>query len=328
MPVFLPSLKESGRLDRTHITVCNVGSRKINAQDDYASTGWEIFAPQLTIYGFDADTDACDAANANLEAREISWVEKHIPLALSNHSAEATLYVTQHPMCSSLYAPNEPYIERFERLSEFANLDFTLEIETTTLDAFCQQEEIEAVDFLQVDVQGADLQVLQGAAQLLERSVLAIQIEVEFSHIYKHQPLFADVDTHLQARNFTLFDLIPAHRVRARSPLKSQAHPGQLLWGEAFYFRDLIRQDVDLTRFKTPEQLFKLACIADVMHFTDYALELLEYLTVNYGNNPDYNFADSIVSGLSTFPDLKEQGLNHLSVVANVQHYLTKKQPE
>jgi len=62
MSVFLPSLKTSGHLDRVHITIINVGSRKLGTRHDHASLGWGIFAPHLTIYGFDADGDACDAA--------------------------------------------------------------------------------------------------------------------------------------------------------------------------------------------------------------------------------------------------------------------------
>ena len=60
------------------------------------------------------------------------------------------------------------------------------------------------------------------------------------------------------------------------------------------------------------------------MNFSDYALELLEYLTLNYGQNKQYNFADNIVESLGQFPNLVEQGLNSLAVVANIQDYITK----
>ena len=97
MSVFLPSLKKSGHLDRIHMTVCNVGSRKISSEDDYSQQGWEIFAPHLTIYGFDVDADACEASNTDLEAQPINWTEKHIPLALANSVGESILYVTRGP---------------------------------------------------------------------------------------------------------------------------------------------------------------------------------------------------------------------------------------
>ncbi|MEP0885558.1 FkbM family methyltransferase [Trichocoleus sp. ST-U3] len=322
MSVFLSSLKRSGHLNRLHLTICNVGSRKLGSLDDYASKEWGIFAPRLTIYGFDADADACDKANADLEARQVNWTEKHIPLALGNNVGESTLYVTQHPMCSSLYPPNEPYLARFAGLSEVVNLDFTIGIETTTLDTFCQEEGIHEIDFLQLDIQGAELQALQGASWILERSILAIQVEVEFSHLYINQPLFADVDIYLRNQGFTLFDLAKSYRIRAESPIQSTARLGQLLWGEAFYFRDLIREELNI-HLKTPEQILKLACIADIMNFPDYTLELLKYLTLHYGNDPSYNFADNIIEGLAQFPELLQQGLASLPVVAKIQDYIS-----
>jgi FkbM family methyltransferase len=324
MPLFLPSLKSSGHLDQVHITLCNVGSRKLVECDDYENQGWKLFAPNLAIYGFDADVDACDEANLELRNRHINWKELHTPLAIGNAERDATLYVTNNPMCSSLYPPNEVFLKRFWDLSELMNLDFTVEIETTTLDSFCENEGIQDVDFLQVDVQGADLQVLEGASRLLKDSVLGVKIEVEPSPLYLNQPLFAEVDTYLRSQEFTLFDIIFARRARARSPIVSPAHPGQILWGDAFYFYDFLREDLHISRPKTPAQLFKLACIADVMDFQDYALELLEYLTLNYGTDPQYNFADHILAGICSIPGFAEQDLNALPIVASLKDFLTK----
>ncbi|MBF2009310.1 MAG: FkbM family methyltransferase [Chlorogloeopsis fritschii C42_A2020_084] len=321
MSVFVKKLKEKGLLEQIHMTVCIVGSRKLSSQDDYGAGSWNVFNPNLTIYGFDADADACEAAEAELKSRQISWTEKHIPLALGKSTGETTLYVTKHPMCSSLYPPNELYIERFANLSELCSLDFTIGIETTTLDEFCHKEGIEQVDFLHIDVQGADLQVLEGSADILKRSVLGVQVEVEFSPLYLNQPLFADVDIYLRKYGFTLFDLATAYRPRARSPIVSTNHPGQLLWGDAYYLQDPIKENANL-HIKEPAKILKLACLADVLGFSDYALELLEYLTVNYGANQKYNFAHTIIESLSQFPELVEPGLDTLPVVTNISPYL------
>lgn len=94
MSVFLPILKRNGRLDHIQMTVCNVGSRKLSSQDDYASQGWQIFAPNLSIYGFDADGNTCDEANAELETRGINWKEIHFPLAIGKAIEQRTLYIT------------------------------------------------------------------------------------------------------------------------------------------------------------------------------------------------------------------------------------------
>lgn len=73
---------------------------------------------------------------------------------------------------------------------------------------------------------------------------------------------------------------------------------------------------------KSPDRMLKLACIADILNFPDYALEILEYLTLQYGSkDSNYNFADNIIEGLAQFPDLVAQGLNSLAVVVKIQDY-------
>ena len=320
---FLPSLKKSGHLDQVHITICIVGSRKIEKQDDYASQNWDIFAPNLTIYGFDADVEACKQANADLAARKVNWTEKHIPLALSNTEGKATLYVTKYPGCSSLYPPSEEYIKRFSGNSELIELKYTVDLSTTTLEKFCKAEGIKEIDFLHLDVQGGELNVLQGADGILNNSVLGLMTEVEFTEIYTGQPLFSDVDIYLRNQGLTLFDFGSMYRDRRRDiPVMSQDHPGALIWSDAFYFRDLMQSDLSPS-LKTPEKLLKLACLADVMKFPDYALEILEYLTLNHGGDPNYNFANNIIESLGEVPELTEQGLESLPIVARLREYIS-----
>lgn len=321
MSFFIPALKALGHLDQTHITLAIVGSRKLTEEDEFGAGVWNSFAPNLTIYGFDADPDACDAANAQLAAAPVNWVEKHLPYALGSTIGEATLYVTKDTMCSSLYQPNHSYFSRFQGLAEVMAEDFSLEVEITTLDRVCELEGIEQIDFLKIDVQGADLAVLQGATGVLDRGVLAIQTEVEFSPLYHNQPLFADVDTYLRQQGFTFFDITVAYRARARSPICSTTRTGQLLWGDAFYLRDLLQPEVT-DSLKTPEKLFKLACVADALDFPDYTLEILEFLTLRYGQEPTYNFADAILESLARFPELVRQG-EALPILASIRDYVS-----
>lgn len=298
MPFFLPKLKESGHLARLDMTICNVGSRKISMADDYGEA-WQIFAPGLTIYGFDADPDACDAANQQFEAKNADWNEFHLPVAIAEKSEAATLYITQHPMCSSLYPPNEAFLKKFASLSVMA-LNRTAQVETVSLDEFCASEEIGGIDFLQIDVQGADLQVLKGAKHLLSSSVLAIQVEIEYAPLYIGQPLFADVDLYLREQGFSLFDVTVARR--PRSMIQSVNRPGQPLWGDAIYLRDL-QQNAD-DSFQFPEQAFKLACIADALELVDYSLELLKTLTLQHGSG--YNFATDMLESLEQISGLEQ----------------------
>jgi len=324
MSFFLSSLKQSGHLDKVYMTICIVGSRKIVNEDDYGSKGWHLFAPNLTILGFDADEEACNLANAEIEARQVNWAESHIPLALWNTIGKQTLYVTKDPGCSSLYPPNESYMERFNGYIDLIQLNRTIEVETTTLDTFCQSQNIKEIDFIHLDVQGGELSVLEGASEILDRSILAVYSEVEFTDIYVNQPLFGDIDVFLRNKNFTLFDLIVSmgRAVRKTSPITSPNRRGSLVSADAFYLRDLMRPNLN-THLQTPERILKLACIADVMDYTDYALELLEYLTLNYGNDPNYNLADNIIESLAQIPELVNQGLENLPIVNRLRDYIS-----
>ena len=80
----------------------------------------------------------------------------------------------------------------------------TSPIKTTRLD---DVEGLPPIDFLKLDVQGAELDVLRGATQTLE-NVLVIESEVEFVPLYKDQPLFGEMQVFLRERGFLFHKLL------------------------------------------------------------------------------------------------------------------------
>ena len=327
MPIFVDNLKKNGKIDDIHLTIAIVGSRKLEQfEEEYINQGWGLMSPNLTIYGFDADQDACKKMNTKLQEQQISHQEKHIPLALWDSVETATLHITKFPACSSLYPPSQSYIDRFIGNSPLMELASTQEIQTTTLDDFCHSEEISEIDFIQIDTQGAELKILEGAKEIL-KSVLSLNVEVEFTSLYENQPLFGDVDLYLRKKGFTLFDFGTLYRdSRRRSSICSQEHPGQLIWTDAFYFQDLIQKSsAQESCNKTPEKLLKLACIADILKFPDVAMETLEWLTWKYGDNPKYNFANNIAEVLSQFHNLAKEGVGALPAMERIKGYLNSK---
>ncbi|XFA73825.1 FkbM family methyltransferase [Thermosynechococcaceae cyanobacterium Okahandja] len=316
-----PILKESGKFADLCLTLCVVGSRKIYAADNFATSPWHVFAPNLKIYGIDADPEACEAANATLAAQGIDWFEHHYPLAVGGTVGESTLYITNAVHCSSLYAPNTSYVSRFQGFSTGLALEASIDIETTTLDAFAKAESIEGIDVLKVDVQGADLDVLRGGQEIIHRSTLAVVVEVEFSEIYQGQPLFSDIDQYLRQQGFVLFDLSTddawCRLPRQISPVRSHRRGGQLLWADALYLRDLLKEDskAQTAHLYSPESLLKLGAIADAFDFPDYALELLSHLTVNYGQDPRWNCCQEVVAALEAVKPVINADLETLPIV-------------
>ncbi len=115
---------------------------------------------------------------------------------------------------------------------------------------------VPAVDFLKLDIQGAELAALKGASATLARTAV-IQVEVEFAPIYQGQPLFAEVELLLRQAGFTLIDLLAQAR-RAPAVPSGRAGAEQLLWADALFVR---RQDL------TEENgLLAQAIIADALY--------------------------------------------------------------
>jgi FkbM family methyltransferase len=129
----------------------------------------------------------------------------------------------------------------------------TVEIET--LDAFCARQQIEQIDFLKIDTEGWDLEVLRGGRALLsDRRVKMIQAEVGMNpHNRKHVPL-RGIQEFLEATGFVLFGLYDQTlewtgeaRLRFCNAVfllseMADAERGQRSWAEGFARRNRSRQ--------------------------------------------------------------------------------------
>jgi hypothetical protein len=78
----------------------------------------------------------------------------------------------------------------------------------TTLAHVLGDRDLEQPDFLKLDVQGYEIEVLKGAEYLLEeRCVEAIMMEVSLLEINEGAPLFADVCQYMDRHSYQLYDI-------------------------------------------------------------------------------------------------------------------------
>ena len=143
----------------------------------------------------------------------------------------------------------------------------------------------EELDFLKIDTDGSDLQVLLGADRLLrEGAWLGILVEAQFQgwpHEYANT--LANIDRYLRGRGFALFDLDRNRYTRAVLPghfvydIAAQTLTGQALWGDALYFRDLAHPLYESfwSYRVTRQRLLKLVALFDLYALPDCAAELL-----------------------------------------------------
>ena len=180
--------------------------------------------------------------------------------------------MTRNPGCSSLLPPNPALCGQFKSCSSDLEVVGKKEVDTVSLDSFLPKSGITTIDFLHLDTQGTELDILQGAQAFLSNSIVGVKCEVEFAPLYEGQVLFGDVDAFLRQRGFVLFDLSRSRYRRAGFPDDALTR-GQLLWGDAVYLRDY--------RSLAPADklaLFKLCLLSAHLQFHDYALEVLDFL--------------------------------------------------
>ncbi len=218
------------------------------------------------VIGFEPLPVDCERLNQQVAAWD--GRVRYLPVALGD-GEEHTLHVTNAPITSSLFPPEPATVDLFPFLGDLMRVERRERLRTRRLDDLT---EVRPVDFLKLDVQGAELMVLRhGLATLAE--VTVVQCEVEFVELYAGQPLMADVDAFLRSQGFT-FLRFSSLQGRPFLPLRKAENPwqpiSQTIWGDAVYVRDFRRRDQWSTQ--------QLKAAAFVLHELYQAYDLVALL--------------------------------------------------
>lgn len=117
-------------------------------------------------------------------------------VGVSNHSGERVIHVHPDLVGSSFYLEDEQGNVNGEPR--------TIRIET--LDAMCQSSSAQAPYLLKIDVQGAELDVLEGAGTILPQTEFAI-IETSFFRFYENGTTIVDLIAYMNERGFVPYDV-------------------------------------------------------------------------------------------------------------------------
>jgi len=272
-PNMTPIVVEMGAFKREPLTVLDVGAR--GGIKDH----WRVFGDDLRFIGFEADGDELLRLQQQPDPRI-----KTLPFGLGGRSETRTLYVHYNPSGSSLYASDPEFTKRM-LFWENSTTVREQKIELRRLDD-CAAE-VGDVDFIDIDTEGAELEIMQGGNAVFGRTrTLGISTEVRFLEGY-NTPLFWETDQFLRRLGYSLYDLVLARESRRALPYPmfgDQRHEtnsnvqifgptigGQIAYGDAIYFRDLVRskENLDLTK------ILKLACLFEIFDQKDSAAELI-----------------------------------------------------
>jgi FkbM family methyltransferase len=208
---------------------------------------WHKYTAYLEVVAFEPDPEEC--AGLNRAAASLPYPVRFINGALWREArSDVPFHVANWEVASSLYPPNAEFLSSFPDAAALLATKERRSISTTTLDEVHRTEGL-AADCLKLDVEGAELDVLVGGEGVLGEA-LVLEVEVEFSPVFRGQPMFWDVDAHLRERGWRLLGLRRnSWRRTPEASTKAPGYGGQLIAADALYVNEsAISGDLELNR--------------------------------------------------------------------------------
>lgn len=257
------------RVARDHqLSYFDIGTRG-GFQDDLAPLGFAVDA-----VGFEPEPEEFARLAAATDPR---WASARVvQQGISPEGGVLSLHMPTENVAASLLTSDEDLGRRFNK-TEFFDAGHALEIETVTLASAVRDAGVANLDYLKIDVEGAEYGIFAAAGDVMA-NVLAIKTEACWLPARTGQALAGDLDRLLTDQGFQLMDIVyPAHWRRegdVADPLVAATSPpysrGQLIHADLLYFRD------PATLAERPDAAVRMALIAMAMGYFDHALMLLE----------------------------------------------------
>ena len=192
-----------------------------------ANTGQSmaVFAklfPDATVFAFEPFPTSFKELKIN--AAGLSRVQVY-PFALGSEQGRKTMFTFEANVTNSLLQ-SAPESAGLVPDGAMASRD-PCEIESRRLDSFVRQAGVNRIDFLKVDTQGFELEVLSGAGDFLNpESIGLVQLEMLFSPLYQEQALPSDIFRLMDERQFRFMGLYDVAR---------QHEDGRVKWCDAVF---------------------------------------------------------------------------------------------
>ena len=170
---------------------------------------------------------------------------------------------------TSLLKPRDAALKFFNGFEHFGAIEKTETVQTVTMDSLV---DLPAIDFLKMDIQGAELTALQHGTNKL-KDCLAIQLEVSYVCLYENQPSFGEVDVWMRSQGYVPHCFLDVKRWSIAPTVFDNNFrvPGnQLLESDIVYIKDPLR-----LQCLSDEALKKLIAIA---HWSFKSVDLCVHL--------------------------------------------------
>lgn len=249
---------------------------------------WNLLGDHLVVHGFDALEEAI------MQLRRQNWrANRHYhAFAAGKADEERTFYFNAaNPTASSMYrqGPSRFDVQRREQ---------TRKVQVRRLDTLFAEGLIPRADFLKIDVEGFEMDVLLGAQELIGAGVLAVETESNFGiSASLRTGHFSAISDTLVDHGLLVFDLAFNRVPRAsfQRALVAKGLPeasihegiGKPSTLNVLFCRDAIQETDEADSYPTPprplspDQLIKLIIIYELHGLNDIAVDTVDRFTTS-----------------------------------------------
>jgi Methyltransferase FkbM domain len=256
---------------------------------------WRVFEPNLSVRAFDPNLEECDRLQSLEKNPEVRYIPGFVGIEPDHpflQLAAGRSFWGRNPWNRLAVAASIYYqAEKRKSLTSHELTQINAWDKTRLADpnkpiflrSYLAENRIGSVDFLKIDVDGPDFQILNSIGESLDHlGILGICLEVNwFGSPHPADHTFHNVDRYLRQFGFELYDVTMTRYAHTALPSgykynhPAQSVSGRPLQGDALYLRDLVSEEfLDFSERLSPQKLLKAVLLFEMAGVPDGAAEL------------------------------------------------------
>jgi len=232
---------------------------------------WQRIPEQaLRVLAFEPDPEECAALAAKAQPNL-----RFIPKGLWSGASRQTVHLAETRSTSSIHPPNFSYIEQFEdRHWRPRKTEQTCDVDCVALDKVLAETGWQA-DFLKLDTQGAEYEILRGAKDALSSTVFGALVETWTAEVHAGQHLAGEIMMLMAEHKFELLDLnIAAAWHRHGAAERGLTGRRQIVGMDLLFFRHPKHWPEAAV---SAARVIKAAAVLELYNYPDVAADCLDW---------------------------------------------------
>jgi len=257
---------------------------------------WRVFGDKLQAIGFDPNIHECERLQ-NLESnKHVRYVPAFVGINPDHPFAKQKAgrpHTARNPWSRlSVHRTIELRQAEIARMSADEKTQMNAWTQVSLADPtrpiilpeFFRTQGLDDIDFIKIDIDGGDFDVLQTLGDALrERSVLGLGLEVNWiGSDWETDHTFHNTDRFMRKAGYDLFNVTIRRYSAAALPsryeltIPAQSTLGRPLQGDALYLRDLCApENAEFAGRLTPSKLLRESALMALANLPDHAAEIL-----------------------------------------------------